>query len=771
MRAQLLFQSCSADLDTFSGGCTSQHRTVSCIDTSGFAIRTQERCHLIITLFFSPRFAHNFCDSATMSSKHSNDGDDDGDSFSKVGLSDSGAESVASSDEEEASSFILLPKKKEEDIEGRGSDNAKSGIDAKVVYQVQLPPHFSAGGSVTGADVCAKQRTTGDSISLQSEASSFIPIRSFGRLEMGQNPDENEDNDDGLDIIDGDTKRIPRLKLKDTNSDCKKPAEGEVKFPSRAAAKDDDSEASDWSVISSLQNMKEKLADYSAYSPNDGDDASVAGSSTISGFDLISLNGSTNQKKCPKCSFLNGCDDSICKGCYLALIANPNMEADEKLARSLQQQEEQEAFRETLSRQKKRRSLGQETVLFRAQTLSNDILSVIEACRMTTPSHCNTEGVGFCALPHASLTVLASRFIDCVDEMTDPTQDFVNPVTLCYCYTGKDAHIMSRIRQDGFGPCARFGSTPEAALKAFSKYGLGRFKFSGTLETIREQGCSDNTPHAPAVQGWIAAIVSSGRSSSVPVSSGNALVYARKRSVQSLPLVSFDATLFEKDIIRRLVNGLTTACRDFFSDCVLSDAPEPNYQSCQNSGAGEVKRRKVDTDSGSPSGSFGDDDKTDDEVIALALQNSLYEEDEDDSLLFEKSPDRHNSSSAAAAAAAAAPPPPPPPPQPNHPHLTHSSDDIGTLDATACTEPLSSDDDVEALVDKALRAWWKGSSGRSFNIATEPTLVGTSGRLEYDPCDADADGLVRVGVEADDARAQSLEAAAASMKQADGFLS
>ena len=707
----------------------------------------------------------------------SNNNNDDDDSFSEVGLSDCGTESVSSSEEKETSSFILLPKKRE-GTEDNTSVNAKSDTDVEVVVQVQLPPHFSAGGSVTGAAACEKQQTAGDSVSLQSEASSFIPIRSFGRLKMGQNLHDNENNDDGLDIIDGDTKRVPRLKLKDDDSDDKKPAAEELKFPPRAAPKDDGSEASDWSVVSLFPTTKAKSDDTSASSPNDSDDASVAASSTISGFDLISLNGGSIQKKCPKCSFLNGCDDSICKGCNLALIANPNMEADEKLARSLQQQEEQEAFRETLSRQKKRRFLGRETVLFRAQTLASDIISVLEACRMTTSPHCDT--VGFCALPHASLTVLASRFIDCVDEMTDPTQEFVTPVTLCYCYSGKDGHTMGRIRQDGFGAGARFGSTPEAALKAFSKYGdygLGRSMFGGGLETIREQGGLDGSPRAPAIQGWIAAIVSSGRSSSVPVSSGSALVYARKRSVQSLPLVSFDATLIEKDIIRRLVNGLTTACRDFFSDCVFSNAPESSYDSYQDSEAGDLKRRKVDNDSG-PDRRLDDDGKTDDEAIALALQASFYEEDKDDFFLYEKlsgnepstppplpedesslsekfsDPGRHDPSTE----------PPPPPGM-----IAPSGSDTKPLGTTTSTASLSSDDDVEALVDQAVHAWWNDSSGCPLNNAAEPTVLAP--RPEYDPCGADADGLVRVGVEADDARAQSLEAAVASMKQVGGFLS
>jgi hypothetical protein len=52
---------------------------------------------------------------------------------------------------------------------------------------------------------------------------------------------------------------------------------------------------------------------------------SVAASSTISGFDILSLSGAA-ERQCNRCSFLNGADDGVCGACGVALVANQCMD-------------------------------------------------------------------------------------------------------------------------------------------------------------------------------------------------------------------------------------------------------------------------------------------------------------------------------------------------------------------------------------------------------------------------------------------------------------
>lgn len=503
-------------------------------------------------------------------------------SFTKVGFSE-GEES-------------LPPTMKNEGTKSSGAGPQSDEEEAEVLVHLQIPPHFSAGGGSTESLDKSNKNKDSQSLSSQSEASSFIPIRSFGRLDMSS---------DGVDV---DNEQVSGFNAKGAGD--KGPNTGELlEFAPRATAKDDASEVSDWSVVSSFEKDTSKTEDQ--------DDASVAASSTISGFDLISLNGSSSQTQWSK-------------GCY-----NPTLEADELLARTLQkEEEEQQALEEETCRQRKRFAPSQGN---RGQELDIEILSVVEACRLTQPSFATTYRTGFSTLPQANLARLASKFIKCVNRMQN-RHHYASPVTLCYCYTAKDSKTMNSIRQDGFGEGAKFGSTPHAAYKAL--YGLPPDKRGRRLETIMEQGGfgSDLTA-AIDFQGWIAAIVSGAKSSSVVVSSGSALVYSCERSAQSLPLVSFDVTLMGQDIIRCLLNGLTTCLRDFFSPPAL---PHEALSGRTSAAPESPKRQKLHCESFV---NAVNNDKTDDEAVALALQASLFEEvneddhdhDEDDETLHGES--------------------------------------------------------------------------------------------------------------------------------------
>lgn len=492
--------------------------------------------------------------------------DSEDDSFTEVGFSE-GEESLPTTTKKESAKHT---------VEDPQCDDAES----EVLVHLQLPPHFSSGEESTEKMDMNNKNEDSSSLSLQSEASSFIPIRSFGRLNVGP------------DGVDSDKEQAPRFHENDAGNKAQNT--GELNFAPRAAAKDDSSEISDWSVVHKDKGRTE-----------DQDDASVAASSTISGFDLISINGSSSQTH------------TISKGCH-----NPTFSADELLARALQkEEEEQQAIEEATCQQRKRYALSSS----RGQKLDTEILSVVEVCRLTQPSFATTERTGFSTLPQASLARLASKFIKCVNRMQHQTKAYASPVTLCYCYTAKDSTTMNSIRQDGFGEGARFGSTPDAAGKAFARYAFGGSKRRRRLETIMEQGgIGSNLAAAIDIQGWIVAIVSGVRSSTVAVSSGSALVYACKESAESLPLVSFDVTMMKQDVIRCLLNGLTTCFHDFSSRNAKPHTASPSWSLAVPE---SPKRQKV---FGENFMNVADKDKTDDEAHALALQASLYEEEEDD---------------------------------------------------------------------------------------------------------------------------------------------
>ena len=647
---------------------------------------------------------------------------DDDDSFSKVGFSD--VESVEAGDEK-----ICSVK--------------KQSIPADSTVIVQLPPNF-----VTGADTLAAKR---DGVSLSSEASSFVPVKSFGKLKVAKNSsDEKED-----------PAARPKVKQQAPANNNRSVSETENKTFLYRNQKGYSSD-SGWSVVSSLKRSEcpddASVSTAAASKAIDDDTASVANSSTISGFDLISLNGSC-QKQCKLCSFLNKDCDTFCKGCDLPLVANPSLTADEKLAAYLQKQEEEEAFLDLLRKEKKRDWLGQQPVLFRAQTLANDILTVVKCCQLTMPyaKTVEAERTGFSALPQANLAVLASRFIDYVDEFGGQMYDSYQ-IKLCYCYTSKDACRMQQIRQDGFGPNFKFGSVPEAT-------GRPGFRFRPGLRTIPENGgygIGECQPH----QGWIVAIVVNDRldCQSVRVSSGSAEVFRRKKSYESLPLVSFDATLANEDIIRRLMNGLETTCHDFFYEASRRHDSEDS---------GDPKRCKVDLvedGDGAVRSTKGDQDN-DDEAFVRLMQESLYEEETEE-----------NESQAFFA---------PPPPITETP--TSSFEPIKGVQGDSAFDAM-----IDSLLGSTTEATGTGGGNPSsycglfqkqpskeslepLSEAAKGSAANNAGDLAdqipkafensvYDlpneESGSDLDGLVRVGSTADDARVHNLEAAAASMKEA-----
>jgi hypothetical protein len=332
---------------------------------------------------------------------------------------------------------------------------------------------------------------------------------------------------------------------------------------------DDGDESSAWSHVGGESSGSNYCRHESNSSGNDCDASCMASansataSSTISGFDIISLSGAT-KRPCNRCSFLNGPDDGVCGACGIALLVNPCSDADEQIAKNLQLEEEAFAFDRIKTDQKKRKSLGQLPIFLRSQVLASDVVDFVQ----------EYMGRGFSPLLEASLVVLASRFIDCADKC------IMNggKISLAYYFSEKHDGRMTQIRQGGLGPYANVSTNmeaaythPESRLRRKSLHSTDLFSIPES-DTIKE---SFETGHL----GWIvattedastiaatvedASITEDASTTCLPVqigqlvrvSSGFAYVRTLTTSDESLPLVCFDASLRNQDMIRSLWNG------------------------------------------------------------------------------------------------------------------------------------------------------------------------------------------------------------------------
>ena len=310
---------------------------------------------------------------------------------------------------------------------------------------------------------------------------------------------------------------------------------------------EDPSVVSSWSMVSTAAfSGGTPSAAAAAASISVGDDASQAAScSTISGFDLVSLTND-GQKTCPTCTFLNHSNASHCEMCQFSFDPNHSaMTSDAILAKALQQEEQDDVLAEI-----------PEPLLSNAQSLTNNILSVVEACYLKNAFK-NSSPIALLEVPpEANLTRLASFFLTARGD---------TPIQLCYCFTTDTPLATTQIYQTGFRPYVLFGSTPEAAVKAY--YGKGYHRIQPGLrnrheENVRGRGCT-GTPisRPPAVRWdgwwpWWAVQDKDGGDYQVKVESGTSWICRRPGVGETLPLVQFPADQMETDVLRRLWNGL-----------------------------------------------------------------------------------------------------------------------------------------------------------------------------------------------------------------------
>jgi hypothetical protein len=245
-------------------------------------------------------------------------------------------------------------------------------------------------------------------------------------------------------------------------------------------------------------------------------------------------------------------------------------------------QEEERERQRLIQNENKRKSIWSEPLFHQAQALADDVVQYFKSSHIVKKEE---SKLGLSMVPPVSLTILASRFIECILEAGCPAQC---NISVAFHFSPKFMRGMTLIHGDGLGGDAWFSENPHAALVAAGGPSRKELKkeaqASKSLPTIPEDDAevSDQRPidppghwRRPAVEslirepkpgterkdstsflGWIAATASWDNSDTFDIDhEEQSTVVKLGRATQSLPLASFDATLMNNPIIQRRFRG------------------------------------------------------------------------------------------------------------------------------------------------------------------------------------------------------------------------
>jgi hypothetical protein len=334
---------------------------------------------------------------------------------------------------------------------------------------------------------------------------------------------------------------------------------GAKKHPGPQAGEENSDSTSSFVPVKAIKTLKLDEDSFASYTFV-GSNNSVAASSTISGFDLISLSDAV-KRRCQRCTFVNADRDGICCGCGFVLLANPCIDVDYQIAIHLQQKEEQYAHAQLKTLEGKRARLSEEHILVQASAFVRELTSYVATA--TDLNRADDRAAGFVTLPSPSLTDLTSRFIDFVKENHSRVV-----LSIGYHFVDKFRSDPACLRQNEYGGGSSFASSPYMVSRL-----PGLFSIPEKSEAKTESKSSHHV-------GWIAIVAHFYTSDSDVFDSKDRTVTVHD-TVQALPLVSFDASLRKNDSVQRMEHSLLQICKDFFL-CDLSlpllftiDASEP----------------------------------------------------------------------------------------------------------------------------------------------------------------------------------------------------
>jgi hypothetical protein len=290
--------------------------------------------------------------------------------------------------------------------------------------------------------------------------------------------------------------------------------------------------------------------------------ASIA-PSMISGFEVLNVDGSS-VRRCNHCSYHNDAEEGICQVCGVALVANPNVDVDLQIALHLSQKFENEELSRLRREEKKREDMHEKPLLERAWALTSDVLTFLQSVQeyngsVTLHSKSFHPTNGIATIPEVDLLHLTSSFIPTAQGSKDS-------ISFAYVFTLKES--FHYVCKNGFNAPVQVSEHVEAAFTEGFTHADISTSDGSQLGRNPVYAVSEDIPEDIATSrlGWIVAVTnhSSGSERSAKVSSGTAPVITLTRKSDCLPLVCFDASIRDKDIVRRLLNGCTDVFHDFF---------------------------------------------------------------------------------------------------------------------------------------------------------------------------------------------------------------
>ena len=321
--------------------------------------------------------------------------------------------------------------------------------------------------------------------------------------------------------------------------------------------------------------------------------ATVASSSIISGFDVLSLNGSSH-RQCRRCTFLNNKENTLCFVCDNALVANPCLDVDQQIALNLQRKEEQDVF-----------CWAGDVALVEKRCLEIDQQNAINRQR-------KEEEGAFC-LPFDVASV-ANPCLDTDQKMALNLQrqeeEDAFETLRCEEKKRKTLHQLSLLEQ-----ASVLATDVQTRIDTIKCHGVSTFSIldltfhaSHFIENWHRQNAQARqrpTVHvwSPGLHtipnhvfanklGWIVATIEEGERAwkqsslkTIPVSSCTGQITTSDFASTYFPLVSFDTCLRRTDVIRRLENGLTQVCQDFLDQLDGVDWAPDNYNTDSNQSA------------------------------------------------------------------------------------------------------------------------------------------------------------------------------------------
>ena len=545
----------------------------------------------------------------------------------------------------------------------RMNDDVNEETVPRNVVVVELPPSMNLKSIVDTNDSEAVLGKKGDgddeneSLGMASRGGTTIASSVIHRFEQCRTTDgsvakirtdrENDINDD------------------ENNNDEAKPPPTTRDLKNSDRRSDDDKSSRKWTMVGKQPRPKQNSDDSSVstwesggggggggYISNDDQRSTVSitgANSTISGFDIISLNGTSSQRACPICTLLNQNEDWFCAACGASLIPNPCPDTDAMLAQQLQAEEDKYAFATIQKKETKRKQLFvQQPLIVQSREFKKDIYRFMNEFhhRETTSSILQNDKVGYDVLPEVSMVILASRFIE---TMTKNLRQGKNAdVLIRYCVTPKLDGLFHRTIQENAFPANSVFSLhfPLAVKHQYTPNG------TGSLDVIPEENAiayrvrglrpvqkpfPTSTKRLSDHLGWIAAIVKGDDTADVWHDDDTCHTRVLNPSY-TLPLICFDASLWNTPVTKYLFQGMIRVCNDFF-DAMLMEQQQ-QQQVAEGDTLSETKKARIQPDTAAfdwePSAATlmnqhdacddDDDDDDDDGDVGVGQPNQKIEE-------------------------------------------------------------------------------------------------------------------------------------------------